>query len=233
MSDSPKQIWVDKCPDLLRSCSSCWPRPHHRILPVNVCFHSDDDDDISILCCLESLFQFLNFQLVYVKYVKTWTSSYTCLFLGFSRVWFCFEGKKKTGCMFWTLFLLYVSHLFSSLWAAMFDRFYNALILHDVWLLKVTTSSSFLSLSSMKFYCLGCIFKHNDGRFKSQTVMCSSRWLWLDWSDWFKLWWCIFGQVVKVRSGSRELVSSVAASLLFVLADENKTSWDCFLISLK
>lgn len=165
-----KQIWVDKCPDLLRSRSSCWPHPHHCILPVNVCFHGDDDDDISILCCLESLFQFWNFRLVYVKCVKTWTSSFTCLFLGFSRVWFCFEGKK-TGCMFWTLFLLYVSHLFSSLWAAMFDRFYNALILHDVWLLEVTTSSSFLPLSSMKLYCLGCIFKHNDGRFKSQAVV--------------------------------------------------------------
>lgn len=84
--------------------------------------------------------------------------------------------EKKTGCMFWTPFLLYVSHLFSSLWAAMFDRFYNALILHDVWLLKVTTSSSFLPLSSMKLYCLGCIFKHNDGRFKSQTVVWGSDW---------------------------------------------------------
>lgn len=39
-------------------------------------------------------FSFQNFQLVCVKRVKTWTSSFTCLFLGFSRVWFCFEGKN-------------------------------------------------------------------------------------------------------------------------------------------
>lgn len=61
---------------------------------MNVCFHSDDNDDVSTVCWLESLFQFWNFQLVCVKCVKTWTSSFICLFLGFSRVWFCFEGKN-------------------------------------------------------------------------------------------------------------------------------------------